>query len=374
MKRPHLVIVCLLAAASGCAQLADFSVQKYLPSLLGRTGEFRRPLRVVAFWTDTVRSAEGQPSMRGFGGRLMFYDSARGKPVKVSGTLMIYAFDEARADADNPRPDRKYAFTAEQFEKHYSKCELGHSYSFWVPWDEVGGETKEVGLICRFTPVEGGAVVSEQVRQLLPGVNPPAAKQSPAEPSGVKLAQYEQQPSAAAQTLMTEISQPRLIDRVMRQRDEQRMITTTIELPGPPGQPLPAAIARPRPNYPAPPPQPGGTAPLNSTAPRAEAAPQAASAPGQIAPGPDSAGQTAATQTAATQTATQAAAGRAAASGSWLARFGPHRPRAPGAPIVPPDRARGPWRPTRAAPPSAPPPTPTPSLSLAGGAIFPPTP
>ena len=291
MKPLHLVIVCLLAASTGCAQVADFSVQKYLPSLFGRTGQFRRPLRVVAFWTDTVRSADGQPSMRGFGGRLMFYDSARGKPVKVAGSLVIYAFDEARADPDNPRPDRKYGFTSEQFEKHYSKCDLGHSYSFWVPWDEVGGETKEVGLICRFTPVEGGAVVSEQVRQLLPGVNQSAAKPpvevggvevGPVEAGKVKLVQYQQ---PASQTSMTEIGGPRLIDRAMRERDEKRMSTTTIDLPGPPGQQVPTAISRPRPSFPGLLPHSSGAVPLNPAAMRGEAVPQAGSAPGQTALG-----------------------------------------------------------------------------------------
>lgn len=370
MKSFRVLIVCLLAASSGCAQLADFSVQKYLPSLLGRTGEFRRPLRVVAFWTDTVRSADGQPSMRGFGGRLIFYDSARGKPVKVAGTLVIYAFDEARADADNPRPDRKYAFTPEQFEKHYSKCELGHSYSFWVPWDEVGGETKEVGLICRFTPVEGGAVVSEQVRQLLPGLKQTAAKPEP-QPAGtgaVKLAQYEQ-PAASSQTSMTEIVGPRLIDRVMAERDDRRMSTTTIDLPGPPGQQLPTAISRPR--YPVLLHQQSGTAPLNPAAPRAEATPQAASAPGQTAPG-QATGSAGLNGSAPSASPTAPANGRPLASNSWLARFGSNRPQAPGEPIVPPDRARGPWRPTRAGRPSAPPPTPTlPSAPAAGSTAAP---
>lgn len=371
MKPLHLVIVCLVTC-TGCAQLADFSIQKYLPSLLGRTGEFRRPLRLVAFWTDTVRSADGQPSMRGFGGRLMFYDSARGKPVKVAGTLVIYAFDEARADDDNPRPDRKYAFTPEQFEKHYSKCELGHSYSFWVPWDEVGGETKEVGLICRFTPVEGGAVVSEQVRQLLPGTKRLAVKPPAAQDGAVKLAQY-QQPAASSQTSMTEIVGSRLIDRVMAERDERRMSTTTIDLPGPPGQQLPTAISRPR--YPMLLSPQTGAAPLSS--PRGEASPQPASAPGQTSPGqamssvaPQATAQASANQPAAAQTAS----GRPVAPNSWLARFGSNRPQAPGEPIVPPDRARGPWRPTRAAPPSGPAPRPTLPSTPAAGSIAAPAP
>jgi hypothetical protein len=317
-----------LSVAPGCASfnLSSLNLEQYIPMMTGRTGQFRRPLKVVAFWTDTIRTADGQPAMRGFGGRLMFSDSKTNKPVKVAGTLAIYGFDESRTDADNPRPDRKFVFTPEQFAKHYSKSELGHSYSFWIPWDRVGGETKEIGLICRFTPVEGGAIVSEQVRQALPGVDSPsetAAAATASVGSPVKLVQYEVSAEQAAQ---------------------RRMATTTIELNGPPDRRLPTALSRPRPGFPmqsidAATTNPAGSAPATT---------------GQSPMNPPAAG---ASNRPAAQAADRAAA--SSASGSWLARFGPHQSRAPGAPIVPPDRARGPWQPTHVVPPSVPPTTPT---------------
>jgi hypothetical protein len=316
---------------TGCASfnLPSLNMEKYIPRLTGRTGEFRRPLKVVAFWTDTIRTADGQPAMRGFGGRLMFYDGKSGKPAKVAGTLVIYGFDESLTNPDNPRPDRKFVFTPEQFAKHYSKSDLGHSYSFWIPWDRVGGETKEIGLICRFTPVEGGAIVSEQVRQLLPGVGPasPAAATAGTVASPVKLVHYEVSPEEAAQ---------------------RRMATTTIELNGPPDRRLPTALSRPRPSFPAQiiegpiPRNPTGATNFPVTPDPTQAIP---------AGGPSS------------QTASDRAAGRPA-SGSWLARFGPHQSRAPGEPIAPPDRGRGPWQPTHVVPPSVPPTTPPSSQSL----------
>ncbi|HWB10504.1 MAG TPA: hypothetical protein VG826_14845 [Pirellulales bacterium] len=320
---PSLLLSLGISVAPGCASLdlPSFNMEKYIPMLTGRTGQFRRPMKVVAFWSDTVRTADGQPAMRGFGGRLMFYDSKTSKPLKVAGTLVIYGFDEGRIDPENPRPDRKFVFTPEQFAKHYSKSELGHSYSVWVPWDRAGGETKEIGLICRFTPVEGGAIVSEQVRQVLPGVEPaspaPAAPTAATAPAAtpVKLLQYE----------------------VTAQEAERRMATTTIDLNGPPDRRLPTALARPRPNFPV---RGDAGAPTNPT-------------PAAVVPNP-AAG---ASNQSAAPTADRA--GAPSASGSWLARFGPHQSRAPGAPIAPPDRARGPWQPTHVVPPSVPPATPT---------------
>ena len=38
----------------------------------------------------------------------MFFEAKNDKPVKVDGTLVIYAFDETRRDPSNPKPDRKY--------------------------------------------------------------------------------------------------------------------------------------------------------------------------------------------------------------------------------------------------------------------------
>lgn len=327
--RPIPLSPCLLAAISPCLLLllvtagcASFSLpgmnlEKYMPALAGRTKEFRRPLRMVAFWTDTVRTSEGQPAMRGFGGRLMFFEREHGKSIKVAGTLTIYAFDEsAHAEEDNPRPDRKYVFTPDQFAKHYSKSELGHSYSVWIPWDKVGGEAKEIGLICRFTPLEGGAVVSEQVRQALPGFTPDAESSPPA-------------------TQLTQFKKPATGD------NGERMVTTTIDLDGPPDRRLPMALARERPTWQS---QSEAAMAINPKMTTNVVVPALGQQPAGAQPaGAQAAGEQAVGTSAADARATPA---------SWLARFGPHQARVPGAPIVPPDRARGPWRPTQVIPQS----------------------
>ena len=105
------------------------------------------------------------------GGRLMFYEK-EGEPIKVEGTLVVYAFDENGRDPGSARPDRKYIVTQQQLPAHYSKSKIGHSYSVWIPWDEVGGVQKEISLIVRFEPKNGAAIVGEQRRLLLPGKPP----------------------------------------------------------------------------------------------------------------------------------------------------------------------------------------------------------
>jgi hypothetical protein len=128
-----------------------------------------KPDKIVALWNDTVLTQAGRPPLRGFGGRLMFYEGKKEDPIKVEGTLVVYAFDETDRAANNARPDRKYAFTPQQLPLHYSKSKIGHSYSVWLPWDEVGGLQKEITLIVRFLPKEGAPAIGEPARQLLPG-------------------------------------------------------------------------------------------------------------------------------------------------------------------------------------------------------------
>jgi hypothetical protein len=127
------------------------------------------PSKVVAMWADTVLYQPNQTPRRGFGGRLMFYKEGEDSPVKVNGSLVIYAFDETDRDPDNVKPDRKYVFTKEQLAELHSKSNLGDSYSVWLPWDEVGNEMKEVSLIVRFLPNDGAMLVGEQTKHVLPG-------------------------------------------------------------------------------------------------------------------------------------------------------------------------------------------------------------
>lgn len=130
------------------------------------------PSRVVAIWTEAVMTRQDGPAIRGFGGRLMFYPSKGDKPIEVQGLLSIYAFDESQRKANEMKPDRKFVFTPEQLARHYSKSDLGHSYSVWLPWDEVGGVRKEITLIARFLADGGNTVIGEPTKHLLPGREP----------------------------------------------------------------------------------------------------------------------------------------------------------------------------------------------------------
>jgi hypothetical protein len=163
----------LLVAAlmmSGCAK---FDIRKNIPWGEGSNGRIEQPMRVEAVWVDTVQTKGEQKPTRGFGGRLYFFGPNNSQDsVKVAGTLVIYGFDDTNRDPTNVVPNRKVVYPPKEFETLYSKSKLGHSYSVWVPWDEAGGERKEITLIARFVPKTGAVITSEQIKVLLPGTTP----------------------------------------------------------------------------------------------------------------------------------------------------------------------------------------------------------
>jgi len=166
MRTVWLLTASLLAGTPGCAQWhfpESFSFRKSTP--------LAAPDRVVPMWTDTVLYEPGQPGVRGFGARLYFYGSDEKTPIKVDGTLIVYAFD-ANDPARMPIPEKKFIFTPEQLAKHHSKTSLGDSYSIWIPWDEVGGPTRQLSLVTRFESSVGGSIVTDPARKLLSGIDP----------------------------------------------------------------------------------------------------------------------------------------------------------------------------------------------------------
>lgn len=164
----------MLIAVCGCSRSRDwkfadlFDLKKDMP--WHHDGpENDVPSRVVGTWTDTVLTQAGKKPQRGFGGRLLFYNNESNDPIQVDGQLVVYAFDESNREPTDNRPTRRYVFPADQVPLHESVSELGPSYSFWLPWDEVGGPQTEVSLICRFEPKGGPLVMSEQTKHKLPG-------------------------------------------------------------------------------------------------------------------------------------------------------------------------------------------------------------
>ncbi len=208
-RSARISAVALLLAGLCCCGCASLQVAKYMPEIpfISDENEPAVPERMTALWTTTVLEQEGKKSIRGFGGRVMFYARKADKPVNVDGTLTVFAFDDTDPNTSITRADRKYVFPAEQLASHHSKSMLGDSYSFWLPWDEVGGPTLNIRLIARFEPKGGASVMSEEATQTLPGIpNDAALKQAASLAHGARRpATHSHDPNAAGTRAATQL-------------------------------------------------------------------------------------------------------------------------------------------------------------------------
>jgi hypothetical protein len=179
MKVTNLIAMALLTALlsmSGCKTMefggTNWVNQEERPRLRvenpfkSMTKEtFGSPQKMTVIWKGSTLASPGNPAVRGFGGRVFFYD-ADNETVKVDGEMVVYGFDTAN---DSNQADKKFVFKRDKMEDHYGETNLGHSYSFWVPWDEVGGDQKSVTLIPAFKTEEGNLVKGALSVNMLPG-------------------------------------------------------------------------------------------------------------------------------------------------------------------------------------------------------------
>ena len=194
---------------AGCS---EFDRHANLP-WSGEDDEPAVPKSVTAMWTDTVMYKPGNPGTRGLGGRFHFFGEDSKTPVRVEGTLTVYTFS-ADNESKGTLPEKKFVFLPEQIAQHCSESSLGPSYSFWLPWDAVGGPQRQLSLIARFESVTGHVVLSTQAKVVLPGADlagpsPPAAGVAavpPPPPPGPP--RFEAHTVSMEQALMPVVSNP----------------------------------------------------------------------------------------------------------------------------------------------------------------------
>ena len=133
---------------------------------------FETPNKIVAIWTNSVFNESGNAPVRGLGGRLYFYDKKH-QPIEVDGKLSVFLYDDTNPEARKTQEASKVVhFTPEQVATKFTPTDFGASYSFWVPWDKVGGIRTQLAVIPVFTAKTGEMLVGEQARHLLPGSDP----------------------------------------------------------------------------------------------------------------------------------------------------------------------------------------------------------
>jgi hypothetical protein len=215
-----VIAVCSLG---GCAEL---DLNNQFP-WFASDDQPQTPDRMECVWTNTVLHRPGKAGVRGFGGRVLFYTQDRKDPVIVHGQLTVYAFDDEITNPDNAAPEKKYIFPAVHLPKHCSQSALGHSYSFWLPWDEVDGRQRQISLIARFEDQSGKNVMSELAHLALPGETPRPPDRTATSAQGAAA------PPASSSVKQVSYETPAGADRSAKTgglEEKPKMTTTTIDV------------------------------------------------------------------------------------------------------------------------------------------------
>ena len=161
--QPALLLLCCSATMTGCAMF-----DAGIPKMFEKEPEFLAPQQMIPLWSDTVLHQTGSKGQRGCGGRFMFYTGDSKEGVRVDGTVTVYVWNDTQSGKQR-KPDKKYVFPAEKLQNHYSKSKVGHSYSFWIPWDEAGSDRTELSVVARFVGRDGSDITTPASKVILPG-------------------------------------------------------------------------------------------------------------------------------------------------------------------------------------------------------------
>lgn len=176
--------VVIVMLQSGCSSLSSLknrdslmftreNNQKQTAEQQTASGNPTAVTKMAVLWKENMIQVPGKPNVRGFTGRVYFYDS-NDEPAAVDGELTVYAYDDSD-DFDGDVPDREYIFPPEDLAKFYSPSELGDSYSLWIPWGPKEGWRKSVTLIPIFRSADNKIIEGPPSRVTLSGKVPPEA-------------------------------------------------------------------------------------------------------------------------------------------------------------------------------------------------------
>jgi hypothetical protein len=174
-----LFVVLIFASVLGCQ--SNLTLKRMQAKNPLAKNSVKTPTKMVDVWNTYAQTTPEGKIVRGIAGRILFYnDYQKKQAVKVDGDLTVFIFDGNEKDPAHAKPLKVYQFRAGTLNKHYSfKKPLGHGYDFFMPFDEIGGEEKNLCVMARFDDrLEKALVLSQPVVTVLKGTKPeiPAAE------------------------------------------------------------------------------------------------------------------------------------------------------------------------------------------------------
>jgi hypothetical protein len=223
-----LTLITSLFIFSGCQTSLVKQVQAKNP--LAKNAA-KAPTKMADVWSSYTQAAPDGKVIRGVAGRIRFYDDSKKKQsVKVDGDLTVFVFDGNELDPAHAKPLKVYQFKADTLKEHYSyKKPLGHGYDFFLPFDEIGGEEKNLCVMTRFDDrIDKMLVMAQPVNTVLRGTKPEPAPTVPSvqEFLASKAILIQANQEAVHSVAPGEIQQANYVSEKPREKKEERNVST----------------------------------------------------------------------------------------------------------------------------------------------------
>jgi hypothetical protein len=165
-----LFVVLIFANVLGCQ--SNLTLKRMQAKNPLAKNSVKTPTKMVDVWNTYAQTTPEGKILRGVAGRIHFYNDYKKKQaIKVDGNLTVFIFDGNEKNPAHAKPLKVYQFRSETLNKHYAfKKPLGHGYDFFLPFDEIGGEEKNLCVMTRFDDqLENALVLSHPVVTVLKG-------------------------------------------------------------------------------------------------------------------------------------------------------------------------------------------------------------
>ncbi|TWT62952.1 hypothetical protein [Rubinisphaera italica] len=119
------------------------------------------------------RDPQGLPS-RGFAGQVFFFTHGKEAPVKVTGNVKIYVFDDQGTAEEQRKPIHIYEFDEGSWNAYCTKTNIGYAYQVFIPYPKTGDHRAVCSLRVKHTANSSEVTLSDPADILLNGRTMPS--------------------------------------------------------------------------------------------------------------------------------------------------------------------------------------------------------
>lgn len=122
------------------------------------------------------RDPQGMPS-RGFAGQIFFFTHGNEAPVKVTGSVKVYVFDDQGTAEEQRKPIHIYEFDEGSWNAYCTKTNIGYAYQVFIPYPKTGDHRAVCSLRVKHSSNNSEVTLSDPADILLNGrTMPPLPK------------------------------------------------------------------------------------------------------------------------------------------------------------------------------------------------------